>query len=133
MEMLKKGRRTYGAFVDLKSAKVYVAFRNPGDFFLDGKKGEFKSIAQGLQDGDAAWAIDDETLMKARRRGVTLVAIWVKKLNWLFMTTLDSFYDPKRYFRRNYTHRGGSEQRYVPVRYFQTKSGEVNLGPTSRP
>jgi hypothetical protein len=127
MELVKKGKRTYGAFLDLSAQKVYVAFRTPGDFFLDAKPGQARSIAQGLQDGDASWAIDDETLMKARRRGVTLVAVWVKKLNWLFMTPIDTFYDPKCYYRRNYTSRGGADQRYVPVKHFQQKNREITL------
>lgn len=132
MEVLKKGKRTYGAFVDTGKCLIYCAYRNPKDFFLDGRRGSFQSIGDGLENGNAAWAIDDLHLMEARRRGCKYIAIWVRKLNWLFMTPIETFYDPKTYYRRNYTGRGGSDQRYVSVKHFAKMNREMKLGPQSK-
>lgn len=133
MELVKKGKRTYGAYLETpKGLKIYCAFRNPKDFFLDGRRGKFQSIAQGLKNGAAAWAIDDSQLRQARHRGCYYIGIWVRKLNWLFLTPLDTFYDPMKYFRRNYTGRGGSDQRYVSVDHFAQRNRPVALGPLSR-
>jgi len=128
MQLVKKGRRTYGAYVESPTAKFYVAFRSPGDFFMDHKRGAMKSIAQGLEDGSAAWAIDDAQLREARHRGVTYIAVWVKKLNWLFMTPIETFFDPQKYYRRNYAGQGGADQRYVSVKHFTRRDRELTLG-----
>jgi hypothetical protein len=129
MELVKKGRRTYGAYIKTSKHMIYCAFRTPGDFFLDGKRGEFRSIAQGLQDGSAAWAIDDQHLLSARAKGCTYIAVWVRKLNWIFMTPIESFFDPHKYYRRNYGARGGSDQRYLSTKHFAQRNRPVNLGP----
>lgn len=134
MELVKKGRRKYGVYLTLNNGKqVYCAFRNPGDFFLDGKRGELRTIAQGLQDGSAAWAIDDAQLRAAKDRGCELIGVWVKKLNWLFLTSIDNYFDPHKYYRRNYASRGGADQRYLSVEHFARRDREISIGPTSKP
>lgn len=127
MELVKKGKRTYGAFLELTNGPVYCAFRSPRDFFLDGKRGEFRSIGQGLQDGSAAWAIDDAHLNEARHRGCVYIAVWIKKLNWLFMTPIETFCNPHTYYRRNYGTRGGSDQRYVSVKHWVQRNRPLKL------
>lgn len=133
MQLVKKGKRTYGAYLETKSGKkVYCAFRSPGQIFLDGKPGEFRSIAQGLQDGKAAWAIDDAQLLAAKNRDCDYIAVWVKKLNWLFVTPLATYFDPQCYYRRNYSTRGGAEQRYVSTKHFVQRNRELSIGPVTR-
>ena len=132
MELVKKGRRTYGAYIKAPHHQIYCAFRNPGDFFLDGKPGQFRSIAHALQDGSAAWAIDDAQLREAKYRGCKYIAVWVRKLNWLFMTPIETFFDPECYYRRNYGSKGGADQRYVSTVHFAQRNRPVKLGPVSR-
>lgn len=127
MEFVCKGRRTYGVFVETTASMVYCAFRSPGDLFLDGKRGDFRSIAHGLQTGAAAWAIDDATLTKARRKGVKFIAVYVRKLRWYFITPIENFYDPKLYYRRNYASRGGSDQRYLSTDHWQQRNQPCNF------
>lgn len=127
IELVRKGRRLYGAYVKTSRSLIYCAFRNPGELFLDGKPGEFRSIAQGLQDGRAAWAIDDSTLMSAKRKGCRYIAVFVRKLNWYFIVELEAFYDPKRYYRRNYSTRGGADQRYMSVVHWTQKNCPVQF------
>lgn len=118
MDFVRKGRRTYGAFVQTSSSLIYCAFRSPGDLFLDGKPGEFRSIAQGLRDGRAAWAIDDATLRIAKRKGARFIAVYVKRLKWYFITPIETFDNPKFYYRRNYASRGGADQRYLSTQHW---------------
>lgn len=133
MELVKKGKRTYGAYLESKAGvKFYCAFRSPGDFFLDGRRGELRTIAQGLQDGSAAWAVDDSQLREAKHRGCGYIAVLVKKLNWLFITPIETFFDPTTYYRRNYGAKGGSDQRYVSTNHFTQRNREQKLGPISR-
>lgn len=132
MELVKRGKRTYGAYFDTSTKKIYCAFRNPGEIFLDGKPGVLRTIAQGLQDGSAAWAIDETTLMSARHRGCDYIGVWVKKLNWIFLTPIDTFIDPRKFYRRNYGSKGGSEQRYVSTHHWQMRNRAISIGPQSR-
>lgn len=130
MELVRKGKRVYGAFFELSSAPVYCAFRTPGDIFKTVREGsnKFKSISEALKDETAAWAIDDDHLQMARRRGCKNIAVWVRKLNWLFITPIENFFDRTKYQRRDYGGRGGSDQRYLPVHHFRQLSREVKLG-----
>lgn len=127
MELVKKGKRVYGAFVKTTHSSIYCAFRKPRDIYLDNKRGEFKSIAKGIEDGSAAWAIDETHLREAKRRGCNYIAVWVKSLKWIFITPIETFFDPHTYYCRNFSSRGGSQQRYVSIKHFTTYNQAMKI------
>jgi hypothetical protein len=132
VEFLKKGRRTYGAYIEIPKGLVYCAFRSPGDFFKNTRRDAAHHLASYLADGTAAWAIDEDHLLSAKRRGCIYIAVYVKKLKWAFITPLETYLDPKKYYRRNYSSRGGSEQRYVSIQHFVQRNMDITIGPVSR-
>lgn len=125
-ELVRKGRRLYGAFLDIPSGLTYLAFRRPKDIFKD-TKGKFVTISDAMADEKACWAIDESTLQEARRRGCVFVGFWVRRLNWVFLTNIENFLDPHKYFSRNYSSRGGELQRYLNLRYFTTRSRRLKI------
>lgn len=131
MELLKRGRRTCGAYLKGSRGLIFCAYRNPKDFYLDGRAGEFNSFASAFDAEKAAWAIDENELMEARYKGCVYIAIWVRKLNWLFMAPIEHFYDPHKFYRRPGNGRR-AEKRYMNVNNFRTRSRAMKLGPAPR-
>jgi hypothetical protein len=123
----RKGKRLYGAFIPLSTGLAYVAFRKPDGFFRDAKPGEPLTLSQALEQGRAAWAIDESTILECRARGVKFVGVFIKKLNWIFLTDIANYHDPTRYYQRNYSARGGADQRYLPCKFFTEKHGSLKI------
>jgi hypothetical protein len=126
IEFVSKGKRLYGAFFQLSKAPVYVAFRRPADLFK-GTRGKFITLTQAMQDDTAAWAIDESTLRLAKSKGCTHIGVWIKKLGWVFLTPIENYQDRTKAFSRNYSSKGGELQRYLPLRYFDTKSRALRI------
>lgn len=131
MEFIRSGKRLKGAFVQTSKSLIYCAFKSPKDIFLDGRPGEIKSIADGWEDGRAAWSIDEDMLRTCQRRGVKYIAVFVRKMKWYFIVEIEAFFDRTRFFRRS--RKGTSrDERHVPIKYWTQRHGQVNLGPTSK-
>lgn len=126
IELVRKGRRLYGAYMQTPTSLVYVAYRRPKDIFKD-TKAKFITISEAIADEKACWAIDETTLRNARARGCKFIGFWIKKLNWIFLTPIENFFDPHCYFSRNYSARGGELQRYLPLRFFTSRSRALRI------
>lgn len=126
IEFVTKGRRLYGAFIQLSTCLVYVAFRKPKDLYK-GTVGKFKTLTAAVQDETAAWAIDEATLRQCRTKDVKFVAVWVKQLGWLFMTNIQNYQDREKSYSRNYSSRGGELQRFLPCKFFETRDTVLKI------
>lgn len=124
IEHLKKGRRLYGAFFNFDDGrKVYIAYRRNKEIFRGGRK----SISDALRDGVAAWAIDDDTIREARARGCKAIGVRVRDTGDIYITNLSNFMDKDKIKVLNYSRRGGSLQRYLPMEHWRMKAGRVKL------
>lgn len=136
----KKGRRTYGAFYPLPSGKIiYLAWRSSAEMFRAGKISNSEAIREGV----AEWAIDYDDLLKCRLMGINSVGIleyeWslgrsspkARKRAKLWLTSLEQFLKPPTtsgtVAHRNYSSRGGSQQRYLNLSAFTCREGSVSL------
>ena len=115
-EKHKKGRRHYGWFLknDTTGMMIYIARRWHKEIFRSGKT----TISEATRDGVACWAIDCETLQLCKIKGVQYVGIKVRDQGTLYLTKIDEFYNPSNISIKNYTARGGSLQRYLPLDAF---------------
>lgn len=119
VRLIRNKRRIYGGIYRLSSGKeLYVAYRKQDEIFRGGKK----TIAEAIQEGVAAWAIDHDTLIRLRMEGVYLIAIQTKETGDLYLTTLDEF---NKAPMLNYASRGGALQRYLPLDRFIVQLGSV--------
>ena len=117
--LVRNGRRVYGAVYELSNGtEVYVAFRKQSELFRSGEK----SIADAIQKGTAAWAIDYDTLIRLRTEGVYLVGVQTKETGDVYMATLADFNAAPM---MNYAARGGALQRYLPLDRFLISLGSV--------
>ena len=124
IEHLKKGKRLYGAFLTFDTGwKVYLAYRKHADIYRGGKK----TISEALRDDAAAWAIDVETIMEARARGVKVIGVLVRDTGDIYITRLSDILDPAKTRVLNYSKRGGSLQRYMPLCHWKMKRGSVRV------
>lgn len=124
VEHFKKGRRYYGALHVFPDGRmIYLAHRRIREIYRSGEK----SIAAALDKGEAAWAIDHETLTKLRLRGVNFVGVEVKETGERFVTLLSNFLDKTKARTLNYEGRGGAVQAYLPIQYFVRKPGAVRV------
>lgn len=124
--LVKKGRRTYGAIYDLPSGKrCYLAWRHIGEVFRSGEK----TNSDAVRKGTAAWAIDEETLLKMRALGIEHVGVRVRETGDIYLSTLERFMDRTKAKILNYEGRGGSLQRYLPITAdnFAYKPGRVSI------
>ena len=107
-ERVKKGRRVYGAIYSWSQGEFYLAWRQPHEIFRSGEK----TISDAVRKGVACWALDDDTLLKMRSRGIKFVGVLIKESGEGWITTVDIFRASKVL---NYEARGGSLQRYLPI------------------
>ncbi len=77
--------------------------------------------------GTAAWALDERDLIRLRLTGVRLVGVKVKETADIYMTDLRNFFDKGQYKMVNFTSRGGSLQRVLPLTRFTVKTGSVRI------
>ena len=118
--LIKRGKRIYGAIYKLADGReVYMAWRKNAEIFRAGDKSLSGAIARDV----AAWAIDDETLIRLRVEGVSLVGVMVKDTGDLYIAALADFLDSTKSKIMNYETRGGALQRYLPLRFFGFKTG----------
>lgn len=120
IELIKKGRRTYGAIHTVPCGeRIYLAYRRHSDIFRFGEK----SISDAIRSGKAAWAIDEETLIAMRARGIRFIGVMVRDTGDVYLTRIEHFFNRAMARVLNYETRGGALQKYLPLRYFQRKAG----------
>lgn len=119
--MVKKGRRKYGAiytrFKDGRELKFYLAFRRARDIFCDGEP----TNSDAIRKGKAIWAIDYDTLLRLQRDGIHAIGVFEYESGELYWTTLKTFLNRNVAKPRDYTARGGENQRYLPFHQFKVK------------
>lgn len=120
-EIIKKGRRRYGAIYTRseggREIKFYLAFRRPKDIFRDGEP----TNSDAVRKGKAIWAIDYDTLLMLRLKGVKVIGILEYESGEIYWTTLSTFMNKNVAEPRDYRRRGGAHQRYLPFHKFQAK------------
>lgn len=122
---VKKGRRLYGGVHTVKASgrTCYLAYRRQGEIFRSGKP----SISEAIREGVACWAIDDETLLEMRAKGVPFIGVLVRETGDLYMTRLETFWDKTKVKLLNYETRGGARQRYLPLQFFKVRYGKISM------
>jgi hypothetical protein len=120
----KKGRRTYGAYYTRKAdgARFYMAFRKTKQIFRSGEA----DISTAIRSGTACWALDEDLLIDLRAAGIKFVGVLDRDTGDKYMTALDMFFNPQAAIM-NYTARGGSLQRYLPLKFFRRQVGKAKL------
>ena len=103
---MKKGRRYYGGIYAWSKGEVYIASRRRHQVFRHGEVNPTQAVAKGI----ISWAIDNETLLKMRRRGIKFVAVYEWDAGEFYLTTMERFAGAQVY---NYERRGGALQRYL--------------------
>ncbi|RWI35474.1 hypothetical protein [Mesorhizobium sp.] len=118
------GRRVYGAIYTRSDGRsFYLAWRRARDMFRDGEP----TNSDAIRHGKASWALDYDTLIMLRNRGVRIVGILEKESEDIWLTTLDNFLSANMAPPRDYSRRGGAVQRYMPTFLFKRKSGVVRI------
>lgn len=125
-EDFRHGRRLLGHVCTLDSGElIYLARRTHAQIFRSGHI----SISGAMTDGDAAWAMDEQTLYSMRARGITKIGVRVIDTGDLYLGNLKDFFDHTKAVLRDYTGigRGGSRQRYLGLQHFAFKRGRQGL------
>lgn len=118
----KKGRRTYGAFYTRPDGtRFYMAWRKTKEIFRSGEP----DISTAIRNGKACWAIDEEDLINCRAQGIKFIGIIDRDSGDRYMTVLEAFYSKAAVM--NYSTRGGSLQRYLPLQHFRRQVGKAKI------
>lgn len=122
LEPVKKGKRLYGAIVTLDSGeRVYMAYRKRNEIY---RAGEMR-VGEAIRKGIAAWAMDDETLRIMRAHSIKVVGVFVRDTGERYVTSIDSYFDKSKIKVLNYSNRGGSLQRFLPLQYFKHRRPKI--------
>ena len=122
-EVHKKGRRKYGYFIEQDNGlKIYMALRSLGQIYREKEP----SLSEAMRNGKACWAIDITTLMAARRKGCTVICIKTKN-NGIYFTKLGKFFDTSRTKVLDYSAKGGSLQKTLPLTEFLHVDSQISL------
>lgn len=114
-QLYRKGRRLYGAWgVTDKGVPFYLAIRRHGEYYRQGAA----TLSEAMRDGRAAWALDDETIINMRARKVRMVGVIVRDTFDCYVTPVESFFDAKKRKFIDYTSKGGSLQRFLPLEFW---------------
>lgn len=120
----RKGKRLYGYFITQDNGvKVYVAVRKHSDIY----RARDGSLSSALREGTAGWALDVETLMMARRRGCAYIVVFVRRRKDLWVCRMADFLNTAKSQLVDWSGRGGSSQRMLPLQYFAFREGVIRL------
>ena len=120
-------RILYGHVLTLDTGvKIYIARRKRREIFRNGKS----SISAAMSEEIAAWAIDESMLMNLRAKGIGFIGIRELDTGDLYLTRIITFFDRKKFKTKDFSTRGGSRQRYVPLQYFTKRTGIAQLDGT---
>lgn len=109
--------RLYGGIYTRGSLSVYFTFRKTCDIFRNGEE----TIAEAIQKGRAAWAIDLRHLHRFDNDGVGYAGIFNQTTNEFWMTPIADWFDNDLVEFRNYERRGGAPQHYMLFSTFQMR------------
>lgn len=124
IEEEKRNKRLFGAFVTFASGrKTYFALRHHEEIYRD----RLGSIAEAMRCKRAMWAIDNETILRCKRMGVSSVAVIDMEYHDIYVTTLDKFFDKAKTRYMNYESKGGALQRFVRLEEFKVSRGDVRI------
>lgn len=118
IQIHKKGKRLYGGFYinKEKGLRIYLAYRWHRQIF----RSDENSTSEAMRKGVACWAFDCDTLQLAKIQGVQFVGVKLKDDGSLFLAPIEAFYDPENIKILNYSSKGGSHQRFLPLSKFRT-------------
>lgn len=120
-EPVKKGRATWGVIYRRSEAGkdlvFYLAFRRARDIFRDGEP----TNSDAVRKGKAIWAVDYDTLLMLRMKGVSTIGIFEHENGEIYWSDLPTFMDSSLAEPRDYRRRGGAQQRYLPFHKFRHK------------
>lgn len=117
-EIIKKKGRLYGAIYDIDGAEVYLAWRYQHEIFANGRA--FRTEA--MEEGDASWALDLDTLFEMNVRGITKVGVVIRDIGDVYVTDLQNFYDHGELM--TFLTQGGAAQKYLPLSFFALTRAE---------
>lgn len=116
----RSNRRLYGGVYKLEDGRqVYLAYRTRKEIFRSGEK----SVSAAHDKGIACWAIDYDTLLDMRREQIFLIGVYVRDEEEIYITQYENFFDDRKATVMNYDAKGGSMQKYLPLKWF----AKVNL------
>lgn len=101
----------------------YLANRRRAEIFRSGES----TISDAIRNGKACWALDEDTIIKMKSKGVAAVGILCRDTDDIYLTPLSNFLDKTKAKILNYEGRGGALQRYLPLSYFSYRPGKVKL------
>jgi hypothetical protein len=123
-EPIKRGSRLYGhIYTSPSGRRYYLARRRISEIFRSGEK----DISAAIRKGTACWALDEETLIMMRAKGIKVVGVEVRETEDRYFADLAWFFDRKRATVLNYASRGGALQRYLPLSEFRVLPGAVTV------
>jgi len=62
-----------------------------------------------------------------RSRGIRFVGVHDRSTNDLYMTRAEHYFDRDLFHQIDYTERGGTVQRFLPLQLFQRRFGKVKI------
>lgn len=111
----RNGRKLMGGIYDTPSGgKMFLSYQFRKDIYRNGEK----SISAAHDKGVACWAIDYDTLLEMRRKGVETIGIYVRDEEMVYFTKRENFLDEDKCRIMNYDPKGGVLQKYLPLRHF---------------
>ncbi|CAO3459987.1 hypothetical protein [Azospirillum argentinense] len=120
-EKVKRGRITVGLIHSYDDGRVlYLAERRLRDMVRAGEK----TMGAALDKETAAWAIEDEILIKLRARGITTVGVEVRENGDRYLATLADFLDRAKTKGVTWS---GRQHRALPVHLMERVPGTVKM------
>lgn len=124
------GSYFYGGiyYHDASKSHFYIAERKYGDIFREGRS----TASQAIREGVAKVAFDERTVLMLRALDVKMVIVRAvskegkfEDLYWIESSKIFSPPGSGYWTRHNFETQGGANQRYVFLKYFWIKPGEV--------
>lgn len=114
-------KRLLGYFVTQSNGvKLYMALKSHAEL----ERGESKSLGDALRSGEAGWALDASTLVKARSFGAKYVVIKIRQARTYYVALLEDFMNPGKSKLRS---RGKRSERLLPATAFVRAAMEIKL------
>jgi hypothetical protein len=109
-----EGGRLFGLFVKTDHGFAYVALRERREIF----RGGAPTVGIAIEQDTAAWAIDNATLLLAQKKGATHIGVQCQDTGEKWFTPIGDYFSHRARFI-DYSNRGGSKQRCLPLTAFQ--------------